>query len=631
MSDSDSHLISSSSDPGPDSADEGAQQPVAPPSGNASIEHYQEYVKYLQLQHGQLQKQNASLNETNNILAAQQLKRSCKRPSSRVTSVSQSGSVTLSASESAATSVTSSDSSKMGDVDLDKLILGLAKNCPDPPVDFSNANHYAKKSTEKDALVAELYASIDHVLHVRMRTNAFFNQFGSGMQQAHSSFLNSLRTVAGGIFNMPNEFFISKYDRTSLPQVTNLIGWEAGKGKMYDIFKAPILYPDHVVNEKKVFKNWLVIAKVIKVAICGKMSLYSKAHGGPPSYAKIWKLTSCTPGLIAFGVTSIIFVLSLDQEFLGDGVGAISSITYRSVFQTVKKFFVVKWTHQRIKSIVDQINGYVFNGVVKMQPTDDIQHTVEHVTGSLNHVMAALDASDSDSESDSTLEYVDLSVQANKDAHHSTVAAAAAIATLQPIDTLQLKAAPGPIIQGNTSPQPSISTPYLPTPMEPQAETPPNPEDQSEDVLAAGLIGVTVTKSQAKAPRGKKKTKFLPVCIVSLAKFQLVGLTCLFIASKFKEIVVPAVSYSLHCADPFAQSLTINHTNIYVGFQVQLDLTGIFMHGKIPTLNISPIQIFCVHLQQKIHKTYKWNIVKVNILIQQWALEQWEEDKQVSL
>jgi len=82
------------------------------------------------------------------------------------------------------------------------------------------------------------------------------------MQQARSSFLNSLRTVAGGIFNMPNEFFVSKYDRTSLPQVTDLIGWEAGKGKMYDIFKAPILYPDHVVNEKKVFKNWLVIAKV---------------------------------------------------------------------------------------------------------------------------------------------------------------------------------------------------------------------------------------------------------------------------------------------------------------------------------------------------------------------------------
>ncbi|KAG1888362.1 hypothetical protein F4604DRAFT_1539204, partial [Suillus subluteus] len=213
-----------------------------------------------------------------------------------------------------------------------------------------------------------------------------------------SSFLNGLRTIAGGIFNMPNEYFVSKYNRTSLSQVTDLIGWEAGKGKVYDIFKAPILYPDHVVNEKKCFKNWIVIAKVIKVAICRKMSLYPKARGGPPPYAKIWQLTSCTPGLIVFGVTSTIFILSPDQEFSGDGVGAISSIAYHSIFQTVKKFFVVKWTHQRIKSVVEQINGYVFDGVVKTQRSDDTPCTVEHVTESLDHVMAALDASDSDSD-----------------------------------------------------------------------------------------------------------------------------------------------------------------------------------------------------------------------------------------
>ena len=37
--------------------------------------------------------------------------------------------------------------------------------------------------------------------------------------------------------------------------------------------------------------------------------------------------------------------------------------------------------------------------------------------------------------------------------------------------------------------------------------------------------------------------------------------------------------------------------------QVQLDLTGIFMHGKIPTLKISLIQIFRAHLWQKIHES----------------------------
>ena len=34
------------------------------------------------------------------------------------------------------------------------------------------------------------------------------------------------------------------------------------------------------------------------------------------------------------------------------------------------------------------------------------------------------------------------------------------------------------------------------------------------------------------------------------------------------------------------------NSGLEYGFQVQLDLTGIFMHGKIPTLKISLIQIF---------------------------------------
>ncbi|KAL0246061.1 hypothetical protein GEMRC1_007277 [Eukaryota sp. GEM-RC1] len=50
-------------------------------------------------------------------------------------------------------------------------------------------------------------------------------------------------------------------------------------------------------------------------------------------------------------------------------------------------------------------------------------------------------------------------------------------------------------------------------------------------------------------------------------------------------------------------SPTINRADVYIGFQVQLDLTGIFMHGKIPTLKISLVQIFRAHLWQKIHES----------------------------
>ncbi|CAH0044037.1 unnamed protein product [Clonostachys solani] len=58
-------------------------------------------------------------------------------------------------------------------------------------------------------------------------------------------------------------------------------------------------------------------------------------------------------------------------------------------------------------------------------------------------------------------------------------------------------------------------------------------------------------------------------------------------------------------------SPTINRANVYVGFQVQLDLTGIFLHGKIPTLKISLIQIFRAHLWQKIHEAVVMDLCQV--------------------
>lgn len=58
-------------------------------------------------------------------------------------------------------------------------------------------------------------------------------------------------------------------------------------------------------------------------------------------------------------------------------------------------------------------------------------------------------------------------------------------------------------------------------------------------------------------------------------------------------------------------------TQVYVGFQVQLDLTGIFMHGKIPTLKISLIQIFRAHLWQKIHESIVMDLCQVRGVAQE--------------
>lgn len=68
---------------------------------------------------------------------------------------------------------------------------------------------------------------------------------------------------------------------------------------------------------------------------------------------------------------------------------------------------------------------------------------------------------------------------------------------------------------------------------------------------------------------------------------------------------------TLHRTKLMIHSPTINRANVYVGFQVQLDLTGIFLHGKIPTLKISLIQIFRAHLWQKIHESVVMDLCQV--------------------
>ncbi|KAG2336553.1 hypothetical protein BDR05DRAFT_1012993 [Suillus weaverae] len=120
------------------------------------------------------------------------------------------------------------------------------------------------------------------------------------------------------IFNIPSKYFMLKYDY--------LIGWEEGKGKVYDVFKVPILYANNVINMKRALRNWLVITKW-STSLCQDLAAHQlhSLHSWP----------NC------FGITL-------------------------------------------------QINSNIFDGVIKAQSDDTPGTTVEDITDSLDCVMAAL-------------------------------------------------------------------------------------------------------------------------------------------------------------------------------------------------------------------------------------------------
>ena len=57
-------------------------------------------------------------------------------------------------------------------------------------------------------------------------------------------------------------------------------------------------------------------------------------------------------------------------------------------------------------------------------------------------------------------------------------------------------------------------------------------------------------------------------------------------------------------------SPTINRSRVYVGYQTQVDLTGVRMWGKLPTLKISFVNLFNGHLWQKIHESLVLDLCK---------------------
>lgn len=67
--------------------------------------------------------------------------------------------------------------------------------------------------------------------------------------------------------------------------------------------------------------------------------------------------------------------------------------------------------------------------------------------------------------------------------------------------------------------------------------------------------------------------RFLSVRMVSLVKFQLVGLTALFVAAKYEEIVCPSVSHMLHMTDGGYQVSEILRAERYLLQTLDFDLS----------------------------------------------------------
>ncbi|KAF9235744.1 hypothetical protein BU15DRAFT_51013, partial [Melanogaster broomeanus] len=179
--------------------------------------------------------------------------------------------------------------------------------------------------------------------------------FNQASVSARATILNTLRDVMGKILGLPGESFEIEYDRESVPGIRAMLGVTTDRLRTYPLL-FPALYPKLDVAGKKLFGNWEVLAKILKVALFGPKSIEAtrkSIHSGRKTYGQMWGVTSVTPGAIAWAivVVSLLFFLSPDSSFPGDGIGARSKIPYKERFGQYKMLLIQRWDNPWVRAL----------------------------------------------------------------------------------------------------------------------------------------------------------------------------------------------------------------------------------------------------------------------------------------
>ncbi|KIJ06321.1 hypothetical protein PAXINDRAFT_92194, partial [Paxillus involutus ATCC 200175] len=168
--------------------------------------------------------------------------------------------------------------------------------------------------------------------------------FNQASTSARATILNTLHDVMGKILGLPGEYFETEYSRESQPDIRAMLGITIEHPRTYPLL-FPMLYPDLDVGSKKLFGNWQVLAKILKAALFGPTSIQATHQSGHlltrrKTYTQIWGVTTLTPGAVAWAITVLLFFLSPDISFLGDGVGVTSKISYKERFGQYKRLLI---------------------------------------------------------------------------------------------------------------------------------------------------------------------------------------------------------------------------------------------------------------------------------------------------
>ncbi|KAG1741140.1 hypothetical protein EDB19DRAFT_1908166 [Suillus lakei] len=234
---------------------------------------------------------------------------------------------------------------------------------PNPPPIIISPSRYATKGAEELCLVTEVYLLLLDHLHCFVPTSCFQSLSTISKVDAPAR-PGKLHLMAGCIFGLDSSYFdlsFMKWD--TIPEIQKMLGGPGTAGGHSSPSKfLPILFTNQEMDPtmSMVFGNWEPLARAIRIVMFGKNSLDISGWPCAKCNAQKWGTMSCTPGLLAWGWVTLIFILSSNISFMKAGVGTKSWLPYAAMFMAYKQLWVTLWDQPRICTIRKKIDAYVW-------------------------------------------------------------------------------------------------------------------------------------------------------------------------------------------------------------------------------------------------------------------------------
>ncbi|KAG2144053.1 hypothetical protein BD769DRAFT_1661475 [Suillus cothurnatus] len=339
-------------------------EPVAIPGLSASKGDLMEALKVLQVQVQKLVEDNCTLCEENKVLISEKPKcKYCVEAPDELLAHEQM--ITLYARKYGMT------------IEMFPNAELLSKQCPENPTLFNTRDQYLTALTQESAFLDELFQHFPSCLHSIMESLYFSDLVTKCISEARSSEINKLHGIEGEIFGLPGMYFNNaNYRRADVTKIQDMLGVSATNPKYKTFPLVLFLRMQEDPSLKTVFRNWELLAKILKFALHGK-----------------WNFEHVTPGCIAWAAVISIFLLLPDTEIQKSGLGKSSGINYKDLFFHYKKLLLTKWDSHHIQNIVQNVNQDILalQNLLLLHKLDDaLSSTVQGAAASQSDIIEEL-------------------------------------------------------------------------------------------------------------------------------------------------------------------------------------------------------------------------------------------------